>query len=154
MPNPNKATFNWRIWLQWVFATALGWLAGIALIPRELGIGIFIGMAQWLVLRPVYPRAYLWVMVSALGWSLGWGGTNILALPQPDLYLGTILGTVTGLAQWTILQRWVHQAGWWIIISILGWTLALSGFTSIYLVGAIAGITTGIAIELLTRYPK
>ena len=59
-----------------------------------------------------------------------------------------------GTAQWLILRRWVHQAGWWIVVSTLGWAAGLSGFVGPFLVGAVVGAVTGIAMELLVRYPR
>jgi hypothetical protein len=38
-------------------------------------------------------------------------------------------GVVTGIAQWLVLWRRVHQAGWWIPISIVAWTAGAQAYT-------------------------
>ncbi len=59
-----------------------------------------------------------------------------------------------GITQWLFLRRHLHQAGWWIVVSALGWTAGLTLLTGPLLVGAVAGAVTGIALELLLRYPN
>jgi hypothetical protein len=72
--------------LNWVLATslgaALGMAIGIGLLGSEMsgsgllwraGItGLTIGVAQWLVLRPVLPRSAVWVVVVVAGWVTAW----------------------------------------------------------------------------------
>jgi hypothetical protein len=58
-----------------------------------------------------------------------------------------------GLLQWLFLRQQLYRAGWWVLVSTLAWTVALSGFMGQFLIGAIAGAVTGIALELLLRYP-
>jgi hypothetical protein len=59
-----------------------------------------------------------------------------------------------GTLQWLYLRRHFHRAGWWIVISTLGWTIGLAGIMGQLLVGAAVGAVTGIALELLLRYPS
>jgi hypothetical protein len=69
----------------WIVATAVGLWAGAVIIPRALGlqlppvysrvlllagaeVGLCIGLAQLLVLRPGLRRSLLWLAASVLGW--------------------------------------------------------------------------------------
>jgi hypothetical protein len=58
-----------------------------------------------------------------------------------------------GTTQWLFLRGHFHRAGWWIVISALGWTAGLALLTGPLLVGAVAGAVTGITLELFLRYP-
>lgn len=72
------------IW--WVIATsvgmALGLGLGVALLGSEMSgnellwraaiTGLCIGMAQWLVLRPILPQSAIWMVIIALSWVVGW----------------------------------------------------------------------------------
>lgn len=89
---------------------AIGWVA-----PRTLDIllrifygsldgfrtGIWIGLWQWYALRSQIPRAWKWIFVSPLCWtvglSIGWtfGG---LMRQATDLFLGDVLGLTLGWA--------------------------------------------------------
>ena len=57
-PTPS---FNWLFVILWTLATAAGWLVGLLLIDvsplGESGVGLTIGIAQWLVLRSRIPNA-------------------------------------------------------------------------------------------------
>lgn len=152
MPYQNDAPFNWVLWLQWVFATTLGWLVSLALLPHEIGVGLIIGIAQWLILRPIFSQAWWWIITSSIGWALGWGLVSLVSPPQIETLVGAILGAATGFLQYFILRRWLPKAGWWIIISALGWAIGLTGFVSGQLAGAAVGAVTGIAMELMVRY--
>jgi hypothetical protein len=70
----------------WIFATALGFSVGLAASTLLLGsetagnellfraalTGLFIGLAQWFLLRGVLPQAFVWIVVVAIGWTAGW----------------------------------------------------------------------------------
>ncbi len=150
----NYSTFNWRLWLQWVLGTTLGWLVGSSFLPLELVAGLSIGVAQWLVLRPLFPLSWWWIILSASGWMLGWGVCMAVGIPDSAALIAGILGLTTGGFQWYILRRWVPIAHWWILVSILAWIVGLSGITDQRLTGLIVGIITGIAFELLARYKR
>jgi hypothetical protein len=154
---PTATSFDWQFFLKWVFATTLGWLLGLALsqvLVAEAAIGFFIGLLQWVVLRPQIHHAGQWIVTSAIGWAAGWVLVLTFFPPQIDVLAGVVLGTAIGLAQWFIMRQWFHMAGWWIIISALGWSIGLTGIMGYSLVGTIAGAVTGIQIELLFRSPR
>jgi hypothetical protein len=73
--------------------------------------------------------------------------------PEFGILTGTALGAAMGILQWLLLRRELRQAAWWIAVSILGWTIALTMFMGNLLVGAVAGAITGTALEMLLRYP-
>jgi hypothetical protein len=70
----------------WIAATAAGMGAGLALgvallgadtagttLPlRGLVIGAGIGLAQFALLRGISARAFVWPLVVACGWAIGW----------------------------------------------------------------------------------
>lgn len=109
-----------------------------------------IGAAQWLVLRQYIPKAFWWIVVSALGWTLG----LLLVSPNATLdpliqFLNTfglwyvfwmnlvkqsIVLAILGAAQFPTLRRFVHKAEWWILVSALGGALqGASGSTVSYI---------------------
>lgn len=157
MREQKGAALDWRLLLQWVMATTLGYII-IWILPSDLtllGLGVPIGALQWLVLRQHLNQVGWWVLASGLGWAMGMGWVLVGgAIPAGAGFLaGTAAGATMGIAQWIVLRNKLHQAGWWIPVSILGWTLAVLGFLGLSLDGAMAGIVTGIALELLLRYP-
>jgi len=148
-----RPSFDWLLWLKWVLASTLGWVAGVLLpVYGALAVGTMVGIAQWVVLRPRFKQAGWWILASALGWVLG----QILVtavLPIQNTFLqGAVLGGTLGIAQWLILRRWVHRAGWWIVLSAVGWSAG--PILGASLVGAVAGAITGLALELFLRYAR
>jgi hypothetical protein len=117
-----------------------------------VAIGALVGIVQWVVLRSLFPQAAWWILASALGWA----ASHILlsaALAVGDVTLsGAITGVTLGTAQWLALRRWVYLAGWWVVISTLGW--AAGPVLGASLTGAVVGATTGLALELLRRHPR
>ena len=145
-------SFDWALWWQWVLVSTLGWLLGWTLV-HQVVIGAVIGIAQWLVLRRLVSRAGWWILASTVGWAVGAAVVTLVFPPQPGVLAGAVLGAMTGLAQWFVLRRWVRQAGWWVLISALGWAIGLIGVLGASLAGAVVGAVTGIALELLLRHP-
>lgn len=70
----------------WVIATSIGMSIGLAVGATLLGdetagrellwraaiTGACVGVAQWIVLQPLVPQAFVWVGAVAIGWPLGW----------------------------------------------------------------------------------
>ena len=136
-------------------ATTLGWvLGGILLAEFALGVaGVVIGMLQWVVLRQRIRQAGWWILASAGGWATGGVFVATVLSPEVGVPVGTVLGAAMGASQWLILQRQLYRAGWWVIVSTLAWTIGLEGLTGELWVGTVVGAVTGIALELLLRYP-
>jgi hypothetical protein len=150
MSNPKTLSFDWVFWLQWVLVGTLGWFLGLALIG-DVGIGAAMGIMQWLVLRPQVRQASWWIVASIVGWIIGLVAIAVVP-PEIGALTGIMLGVVFGTAQWFILRRWVDGAGWWIVVSALGW--AVGPIFGVLFVGAVVGAVTGIALELLLRHPR
>lgn len=147
---------GWRFWSEWMFATILGALAfvfliaglsaGLAALHLEgtgidlssfgiamavvsmAGLGVAIGLGQWLVLRQVLQGAGLWVLATAAGYgalvTTGWA----LPIREPAWLAGASaflsFGMALGFAQWLVLRRHVSRAGWWILLNIFACELA------------------------------
>jgi hypothetical protein len=70
----------------WIFATTAGMAVGLGLSVAAFGsevssnvllwragiTGLCVGAAQWIVLRPILPQSAIWILVIALGWTIGW----------------------------------------------------------------------------------
>lgn len=81
------------------------------------------------------------------------------------LIVGAVNGAITGVLQWSILRHWISQLNWWVIISVVGFSVGESlGATSFFDQLAFAGIArlttlgtlVGIAQWLILRryFPK
>jgi len=93
----------------WIPASGAGWAGGVALVtlllrpanpvvgPALIGAGI--GVAQWLVLRWQFQRAWWWIVVSTLGWAVGLMG--VFGAPLA----GAAAGAVTGVALEFLLRH-------------------------------------------------
>jgi hypothetical protein len=90
---------------QWIVASIIGWLAGVAailvLVPPGYGvlsgavIGAFTGAAQWWVLRRHVRWAGWWPAISAGAWAIGLASG--LELMPRVLLSGVMAGTLTGI---------------------------------------------------------
>ncbi len=151
-------SFDWTLWAKWILVTTLGWLIAFALWPEpgygQLGYGAVIGTAQWVVLRPSVREDGWWIPVSAAGWAGGVAVVSFLLPAINPIAAQAIIGGGMGLAQWLVLRWQVHRAWWWIVLSALGWTVAMMGILGGLLEGALAGAVTGFALELLLRHPR
>jgi hypothetical protein len=107
--------------------------------------GACLGLAQWLVLRRVFPRLPLrhWVLATALGAALAWvigmsAGSHTPNQPPPAPVLaaivvagGLVVGALLGAAQALALRRHiagvpgVSGVGPWILASAVGWMIGL-----------------------------
>ena len=156
MASHTDPSFDWTLWTQWLMVTALGWVLGGFLLPELTLVvaGLVIGGLQWVVLRQRVPQTGWWILASAAGWAGGWAIVITLVPPEFGFLTGIVLGAAMGTLQWLFLRQHFHQAGWWIAVSALGWTAGLTLLTGPLLVGAVAGAVTGIALELLLRYPS
>ena len=137
-------------------AVTWGWLLGGLIVPGPTLVlsGFMVGVFQWLVLQGRIARPWRWIVATSAGWIAGYFIT-LFMLPQELVFLeGMVMGLTTGIAQWTILRRELHWAGWWIVFSIIGWTTGLTLLPGILLTGTMTGVMTGFPLEILLRYPK
>jgi hypothetical protein len=160
-------------------STALVGIVGGA----ALGAGV--GLAQWLVVRQHLRDVSRWVLASTVGGTIGVAIGLVFADALRPLFgsvltdavqarptvprllwssaletgiAGAIAGISLGGAQWLVLRRQVRSAGWWIVVSGLGWMAGLSLSTALIDVGGIlvslllAGIVVGGMTGMLLAY--
>jgi hypothetical protein len=157
MADGKGTSFDWAFVFLWIMATTWGWILGKFLV-EPIGLvasGAALGILQWLVLRHRISESTRWIFATAIGWLVGWG-LFLFATPSELAFAsGLVVGGCTGIAQWLILRKEVHWAGWWLPISALAWTTGLNVLSGGFLAGATPGALTGIALEILLRYaPK
>lgn len=135
-----------RLWLWWTLATTIAGAivgaleeSGFQFISTIFFTGLLIGAAQWLVLRQYMPKAFWWIVVSALGWTFGIALVAPNETLDPFIQFLNALGAwyvfwmnlvkrpielaIFGAAQFPILRRFVRKAHWWILVSALGGAL-------------------------------
>jgi hypothetical protein len=137
--------------LPWMVTFA--YAAQPALLTGLVGgavLGVVLGGAQWLVLwRHARWVNGWWVPASIAGGMLGLGLgmelADMLTLPSLGVVTrgaalpviawqaalragvtGALVGLGLGGAQWLVLRRSIHRAGWWIIANGLGWLASLA----------------------------
>lgn len=80
--------------LGWVAVTAISMGLGLALGVALLGIettgttliaravitGLFIGVAQWLLLREIVPMSAWWILILAIAWAVSWTITRAVGV--------------------------------------------------------------------------
>jgi hypothetical protein len=180
------------LWLAWTLATTLGMLIGylsFALLVGSLDLGvarvivpiisgIFLGLAQWLVLRPYISKSYDWILNHAVGWvvgyTLGLFVVQLLSKTPLGMLIGFIsFGVIVALFQYPALHREIPHLATWILANVTGWTLGAylsllaagvffqnmvpSTFTSVLvtvgITGLVAGAITGLALIWIVRQP-
>lgn len=155
---PRQAWANSRVffdkcflWIQWVLATTVGWMAGailgmyLSFLPGLFGIWDYgyifgtyaiTGLAQWLVLLQRYRQSGWWVLASVIGSSLAPYARLLGGNGAPDIVNDIMLGATIGIAQWLVLRRWYRHAGWWVLVSGVavgvGWTASHASFEVIW----------------------
>lgn len=111
--------------------------------------GLFLGLAQALALRPIYPRLPIrnWVLATTLlavaGWTIG-SSFAMFASPGPApgaapfdptpgetamlaAAFGLAVGALFGVAQALVLRRAARRAWLWVAGNMAGWAIALPG---------------------------
>ena len=180
------------LWLAWTFATALGMLIGYLLLALLVGSldlgfarvivpiisGIFLGLAQWLVLRPYISKSYDWILNHAVGWvvgyTLGLYVVQLLSKTSLGMLVGFIsFGVIVALFQYPALRREIPHLATWILANVAGWTLGaylsllavgvlfqnkvpttfVSVLVSVGITGFVAGAITGLALIRIVRQP-
>jgi len=148
-------SFDSVLWFFWIMATTWGWLLGRLILPQLALViaGVSIGIFQWLVLQGRVSRPWRWIPSTSLGWIAGYL-IALYMIPEAFMLEGMVIGLTTGVAQWLLLRRELHWAGWWIVFSVIGWITGFTLFPGIFSTGIMAGALTGICLEVLLRNPK
>lgn len=156
MPVQKISSFDWALCFQWLMATTVGWVLGRFLLPNLafITIGIGLGVLQWLILQYRIKHAQQWILATIFSWTLGSSVILFLMPDVNDFIAGLVIGVATGTGQWLVLRRELHWAGWWIPINVVAWTTGMALLPGVILTGIMAGLVTGIAIELLLRTPR
>lgn len=159
---------------------------GVAGVPAELAVvvlllvtgaahGLAMGAAQSVLLKSRFGVArYAWVYASGAGAAIAWalGSIALFAGDEPwtaaqlagILFAGgALLGSVVGLAQWTVLRRsFAHSVFWipangiaWVAASALAWAAMESlppdpGSMQILGAAAAGTLAAGIAVGSIT----
>ncbi len=115
--------------LALTFPPNLARLGRFELEPALLGVllgavpSLFIGLAQWRLLRRHWPVSRWWILTV----SAGIGLQHFLADGFPkarDLSLAVLASSVvTGVLQWRLLRRQRPSSGWWLLAGVAGWSL-------------------------------
>jgi hypothetical protein len=135
-----------KLLFSWIRATWFGWLLGIpiiialALIGEAVhiggsqvlvgaGMGTGIGLMQGRVIRRILHKSGQWICSSIVGLGAPFLLTDIskvvgwnlpYSLPVSIVLGGLIIGSWQAL----ILRSRLGKTGWWLVASVLGWTLA------------------------------
>jgi hypothetical protein len=78
--------------------------------------GIFIGIAQWIVLRRYIPSKS-WILATALGWAFSMGIYSKLVYINE--WVSVFAFICLGFAQWLVLRRRIVHSWVWILVPIL-----------------------------------
>lgn len=140
---------------KWIYATAIGWIFGIALVLllamsfegvgihnmqffMGIGMGVGVGLMQWRSLKKILPISKNWIFSSVIGMSLPFLLFDLLKIlagvtlgPNYILYSVCLAALLTGVLQFFILKRFTGEATLWIIANIIGWIAATLTFLSI-----------------------
>jgi hypothetical protein len=91
---------GWRFGLRWVLLTIAGWAIG-------------------------FPLGF--VLVAVAGWIIGvHEGSILLKLGLDNAAAFIVVVAVVSLMQWLALRRVVQRAGFWVLASIIGFTISSS----------------------------
>lgn len=146
-------SFDWAFVFQWIVASSVGWLLGKLVLPwlGLLAAGVFASALQTFILRERIPNPLAWVQASLVGWLASYLVVVALRLVETDPLTGIAVGAAVGLAQWLVLRRTVRWAGWWVAFSVMGWVTGLALLPGLLSTGAMTGLITGTALEILLR---
>ncbi len=156
------------IWVRGVERITEDYIFFYVLIP---GLGVAIGLIQYLLLRTRFAKMGWWVLITGLGWSLGWLGIAWRYTPLGDFELpasegfflaaGLLLGALMGFAQWLLLRSQLPHAAWWIPVSALGFGVAFVLFANLLnngvalLAFTLPSVCTGVVLwTLLEKLPR
>jgi hypothetical protein len=162
--NQGILSFDWALFYFWLMATTVGWVLGWLVLPTisVVTAGVGAGVMQCFVLYRRMPGALRWILATAIGWLAGLVIVIPVVPPGMGFLSGAVMGATVGAAQWVLLRRQVHLAGWWIVVSILAWSTALSlapasgsnALPPLVLSGIMPAVVTGITLGLLLNFPK
>jgi hypothetical protein len=134
-------------------------------------VGAWFGFLQWLVVRKYISQAGKWVTASSIGLSIGtplswWLYGLFLFSPivnRPNkiyfsvgyayVIFGIVLGLAIGIAQSLILRRQTSQAGWWMLVLPICFTVGISSANFYRLWGTFAILNHQFTQRLAMQFP-
>ena len=168
--------------LVFAVAVAMGkmpeWMVGSLWF---VGTGVAIGLVQAVVLGKSagFTRADRWALATGVGCVAGVLLLLAEALAAPirpligiegemewAVMAGLVAGGAIGLAQWMTMRRRIRRAGWWVLVSVLGWSAAAPTFGAVFfeqpggpmstslpagLAGVVLGAVTGLGVLWMLR---
>ena len=157
---------------QWVIANAFGWLlyAFVEALPFgyisfSIGVGLFIGCVQWIVLRKHMRVDSMWIWASTVVYAAYIFSFGVLVNGSFGklLFLTVIILGLMGLLQRYVLDYYVNQSVLWVFVSCIAGIVSFIFvliFENILLVerslpviwaiyGIIYGSITGVALTFL-----
>jgi hypothetical protein len=120
--------------------------------------------AQWWVLRREIEGSAIWFLASIAGWVgaialaafLVRQGLIVTTTLAGRVFLGIQVGLIVGIAQWLPLRRNFQWASYWILGSVIGWSMlmvvigrSITGIIEMALAGVAPSIFTGLVLVLL-----
>lgn len=165
-----------NLWTKWILANSLGELLGLG-ATFAIGMGLFsglaevpgaaavlltvglmtatgvlegglVGLAQWIVLRQIFPgitrRAWVWATIlgALIAWLLASFSMSMADFSQPAdpglasqpsqalvlivaAGMGLGAGLVLSAAQWRVLRKQVYKAWLWLPANALAWAAGM-----------------------------
>ena len=161
-----QSTLGSYFLLTWICACVAGWTmawgVGILLTPGNPFLGnliggLFVGVAQWFVLKDKLKESSWWILATALGSAIGgltFAIIGVAAFSVLGFLVANIVGGISvGVAQWLILQRQLPRSNHWILISAVAWTIGGTIGNVIAFAGgglAIGGLACGLIFGFVT----
>ena len=181
-----------RLWLRWsatsVVAIVIGFvLAALAFVATGLEeptdpyfmilfplilamVGTIVGLGQAWVLRRAGHGVPGWTVVTAIGTALGLAvavtmpeGSDLAGRVGLGAVHGAAIGVILGTLQWLVLRRRLSGARWWVLVSVVAWSLgAAIGDLAVVaaeppadlLIGfAVAAMVSGVGLAALVNRP-
>lgn len=137
--------------------------------------GLLIGIAQWVILRGVFPRASWWILATSFGFMFGLVASNFLFHvivtdritidPTLTIHIAMVIGWfMAGFFQWVFLNKHRCKVGKWIFSSVFAYvfsvllthylTLKINNSLAITVIeGILIGIVSGRFIVWVIQQP-
>ena len=95
---------GWHFWLLWMGASIAGVIVYVLVIPIVVGVvSVLAPMQQAENLTP--EQQWIVIAIRLLG--------------------SAALGAALGVAQWLVMRRYLRGAGWWVLATLLGYSVPL-----------------------------
>lgn len=101
-PDPAHARPGWRFWFLWMLASLGGAVVYLIVVPPILNAFVPGGSGS---AGPEVPTWEMSMIISAVG--------------------QITLGAAIGMAQWLILRRILSGMGWWVLASLIGYSIGM-----------------------------